>query len=136
MNQRVPCQTSTTSPSAVWQPRPGRNPWERPEKPHVVVRFQQQTDHLLDDGVVQALTPDRLRTVLRPKVDAAWLLHELTGDFEHFVLFSSVASVLGNPGQANYAAANVFLDALAGYQRAGACRLCPSPGVAGTWPAG
>ncbi len=74
----------------------------------------------LDDGIVQSLSPDRVATVLRPKADAAWHLHELTRDLDlkAFVLFSSVTATLGNPGQASYTAANAFLDGLARYRRA------------------
>ncbi|MCK9873257.1 type I polyketide synthase [Nocardiopsis dassonvillei] len=72
-------------------------------------------------AVFTALTTDHVDHVMRPKVDASINLHELTRDLDlrEFVLFSSAASTLGNPGQANYAAANAYLDALAHRRRAG-----------------
>nr|WP_320064923.1 SDR family NAD(P)-dependent oxidoreductase [Micromonospora sp. RTGN7] len=75
---------------------------------------------VLDDATVTALTPERTETVLRPKADAGWHLHDLTRhlDLPMFVLFSSIAGPLGGPGQGNYAAANAFLDGLAHHRRA------------------
>jgi polyketide synthase 7 len=75
---------------------------------------------MIDDAVINLLTPDRIDTVLAAKVDAAWNLHELTRDLDlsMFVLCSSLAGTVGSAGHGNYAAANAFLDGLATHRRA------------------
>ncbi|MDH6121810.1 acyl transferase domain-containing protein/NADPH:quinone reductase-like Zn-dependent oxidoreductase/acyl carrier protein [Kitasatospora sp. GAS204A] len=87
------------------------------------------------DAALAGLTADQVDAVLRPKTDAAWHLHRLTRDsgLAAFVLFSSLAGTLGNPGQANYGAANAFLDALAAHRQA---RGLPGTALAwGMWAA-
>jgi acyl transferase domain-containing protein/acyl carrier protein len=75
---------------------------------------------LLEDGVLLNLTWERFQNVLAPKTVGAWILHTLTAasPLDFFVMFSSTASVLGSPGQANHAAANAYLDTLAHYRQA------------------
>jgi acyl transferase domain-containing protein/NADPH:quinone reductase-like Zn-dependent oxidoreductase/acyl carrier protein len=87
----------------------------------------------LSDGVIETLDAEQVDGVMRPKVDGAMHLHELTSDHEldQFVLFSSGAATLGTPGQGNYAAANAFLDALAHWRRAHG--LCAQSLAWGLW---
>ncbi|SCG35350.1 rifamycin polyketide synthase modules 7 and 8 [Micromonospora rifamycinica] len=88
------------------------------------------TAGVLDDGVIEALTPQRLARVFAPKVDAVRHLDELTRDLDldAFVVFSSGSGVFGSPGQGNYAAANAFLDAAMANRRAAGL-----PGVSLAW---
>ncbi|MCP4117667.1 MAG: SDR family NAD(P)-dependent oxidoreductase [Desulfobacteraceae bacterium] len=91
---------------------------------------------VLEDGMLADQDVTGFKQVLRPKVNGAWNLHRLSADhdLDFFVMFSSVASLLGNAGQGSYAGANGFLDAMAHYRRA-----CGLPAVSinwGAWDAG
>lgn len=85
---------------------------------------------VVDDGILLQQTPERFEQVMAPKVRGAWNLHRLSSGLEldFFILFSSAASLLGSPGQGNYAAANAYLDALAAYRRA-----CGQPALSINW---
>lgn len=87
---------------------------------------------VLDDGLLEHMDEQRLRTVMAPKIAGAWHLHQLTQNqpLDFFVLFSSAASLLGSPGQANHVAANGFLDALAHHRQA-----IGQPGLSINWGA-
>ncbi|MEW4453328.1 SDR family NAD(P)-dependent oxidoreductase [Bremerella sp. JC817] len=85
---------------------------------------------VLADGILYDMPPEQFSKPLGPKVQGAWNLHEISANWplEFFVLFSSISSVLGSPGQANYSAANAFLDGLAHYRR-----LLGLPAVSINW---
>ncbi len=74
---------------------------------------------VLDDGILQQMDWERFTKVMSPKVIGTWNLHRLTQNLplDFFVCFSSIASLMGSPGQGNYAAANAFMDTLASYRR-------------------
>jgi NAD(P)-dependent dehydrogenase (short-subunit alcohol dehydrogenase family)/acyl carrier protein len=102
---------------------------DRKQAHHVIVDAQRAMAPLrgimhaamvLDDAPIERLTEERMWKVMAPKMIGAWNLHALTSDvpLDFFVLFSSIASVFGGPGQGNYIAGNAFLDALAYYRRA------------------
>lgn len=77
------------------------------------------TAGVIDDGLLTGQTLERFNKVMAPKINGAWNLHQLSRNenLDFFILFSAAAGILGNPGQANYAAANNFMDALAHYRR-------------------
>ncbi|WP_284681988.1 polyketide synthase [Adonisia turfae] len=88
------------------------------------------TAAVLDDSVITQQSWEMFERVLGPKVQGAWHLHRLTQTqpLDYFVLFSSTASLLGSAGQANYCAANAFLDSLAAYRRS-----CGLPATSINW---
>ena len=79
-----------------------------------------QSAMVIDDGAITSLTPEQYENAVRPKVDGAWNLHRHTASLEldHFITYSSMSYVTGTPGQANYAAANAYLEALVRRRRA------------------
>jgi acyl transferase domain-containing protein/aryl carrier-like protein len=83
------------------------------------IRGVVHTAGVVADELLQKMTVDQFDRVLRPKLVGGWLLHRLfaAADLDFFVLFSSTGSVIASPGQANYAAGNAFLDALAAHRR-------------------
>ncbi|MEB3282831.1 MAG: SDR family NAD(P)-dependent oxidoreductase [Lyngbya sp.] len=87
---------------------------------------------VLEDSVLMQLNSEKFERVMKPKMHGAWNLHQLTKDLplDYFVLFSSAASLLGSPGQANHVAANTFLDTLAHYRQ-----MLGLPGLSINWGA-
>ncbi|HVV70623.1 MAG TPA: SDR family NAD(P)-dependent oxidoreductase, partial [Verrucomicrobiae bacterium] len=87
---------------------------------------------VLADGALVQQTGDRFARVFSPKVTGSWILHQLTAadQLDLFVMFSSIASVFGSPGQGNHAAANAFMDTLAALRKAQGL-----PGLSVNWGA-
>jgi acyl transferase domain-containing protein/NADPH:quinone reductase-like Zn-dependent oxidoreductase/acyl carrier protein len=101
---------------------------DREQVKNVIAAIQRTTHPLrgimhaamvLDDAPIERLNEERMWKAMAPKILGAWNLHALTAEtpLDFFVLFSSIASIIGNPGQTNYVAGNVFLDTLAHYRR-------------------
>ena len=92
---------------------------------------------VLDDALIENLTDERNRTVIEPKAKAAAILDQLTrqDDLDHFILFSSATTLVGNPGQANYVAANGYLEGLRARAAASVCRLSRSASARSPTPA-
>jgi len=82
------------------------------------IRGVMHTAGVIEDRLLLQMDENALTSVLRPKVDGSWLLHEHFQKVDFFVLFSSIGAIMGQPGQGNYAAANAYMDALAHYRRA------------------
>jgi 8-amino-7-oxononanoate synthase/malonyl CoA-acyl carrier protein transacylase len=85
---------------------------------------------VLDDGVLVKQTWERFEKVMAPKVEGAWVLHQVTRGqpLDFFVCYSSITSIIGSPGQGNYAAANAFMDALVQFRRGAGL-----PGLSVSW---
>jgi NADP-dependent 3-hydroxy acid dehydrogenase YdfG/acyl carrier protein len=88
------------------------------------------TAALMDSALVRDLSPERFRSVMAPKMEGTWRLHEATlrEHLDFFILYSSIGAIHPQPGMANYAAANAFLDAFAHYRRA-----CGMPATSINW---
>ncbi|NEO57615.1 MAG: alpha/beta fold hydrolase [Okeania sp. SIO3B5] len=97
-----------------------RGVWQRIDSSNRPLAGVIHSAGMLSDGVLQNQSWSSFEEVMAPKVQGAWHLHQLSQNqsLDFFVLFSSVASLLGSPGQGNYSAANGFLDGLAHYRRA------------------
>jgi NADPH:quinone reductase-like Zn-dependent oxidoreductase/acyl transferase domain-containing protein/NAD(P)-dependent dehydrogenase (short-subunit alcohol dehydrogenase family) len=82
------------------------------------IRGVVQCAMVLKDALLSQMTADDFNAVLRPKVQGSWNLHKIAQDVDFFIMLSSLVGVMGGAGQANYAAASVFQDALAQHRRA------------------
>ncbi len=111
--------TVTVIPSDVSDPASVTALLQEIAQSHPPLRGVFHVAMVLDDGLISQLDAERFTKVTTPKINGAWNLHVQTQGLalDHFVMFSSVASIIGSPGQANYAAANAFLDALANHRR-------------------
>lgn len=108
------CQADVTDPAAL------QSAVSRILESHPPFRGVIHAAGVLADGAIADMTLEQFERAAGPKIQGAWNLHQVLGDqpLDFFVMFSSVASILGSPGQANYAAGNALLDGLVHYRRA------------------